>query len=323
MSENIINPTTSNILIIAPVFNESNIIENFVDEIKNLKCQLASEYTIRLLLVDDGSTDATFLKIKNLSEQYLWVNYRRLTGNFGHQAALIAGLAAVGQWPHAVITMDSDLEHPVNKIPEMLALWSSEELGLVQTRRLELKSLPLSKRLLSRFFYWSVARLTGLQLSSGQADFCLWDAQLLRSLSSYLEHIGSIRIFAAWIPASKKLITYQQPLSSKKKSHYTFRQNWNLALNSIIRFSVFPLRLITWLGLFGVLVSAIHLVQIAWAIIQNEPLAPGWTTLIVTVIFIGCIHLICLGILSSYLRRLVFSKNLPLFLTREERLTDT
>ena len=321
MSEKISNPIAPNVLIVSPVFNESGIIEDFAGEIERLRQELHIHYNLRLLLVDDGSTDMTFEKIKSLSEKHSWIQFRRLTGNFGHQSALIAGLSAIGTWPHAVITMDSDLEHPIDTIPQLLNLWKKENLGLVQTQRLELKSLPLGKRLLSRLFYWSVARLTGLKISAGQADFSLWDAQLLRSLQPYLEYMGSLRVFGAWLPTAKKTVSYRQPLRSKKQSHYTFRQNWNLALNSIIRFSNTPLRLITWLGVFGVAVSVIHVGQILLAIFQGEALIPGWTTLIVSVIFMGCLQLVCLGILASYLRRLVFSKNLPLFLVKEENTT--
>lgn len=307
------------LLVISPVYNEAAGIAAFVREIGQLRRQLAPECELRLLLVEDGSADPSFEKIRALAGEADWLRYRRLTGNFGHQAALIAGLAAVDGWAHAVVTMDSDLEHPPEKIPEMLTLWKAHGLSVVQTRREELRRLPLRKRLLSKLFYAVTSKLTGLELHSGQADFALWDARLIRSLEPYLQHIGSLRVFSAWVPGEKRWIPYRQGHSGRA-SRYTFGQNWNLALNSIIRFSNVPLRLITWLGALGIAVSALHLVQIVWTVMHDQPLAPGWFTLIVTVIFMSCLQLMCLGILASYLRRLVFSKDLPLFLVKEEKL---
>lgn len=309
-----------NLLVISPVFNESEVLIEFVEQIGQLRRQLTAECNLRLLLVDDGSLDTSFEKIKILAAKYEWLGYRRLFGNFGHQAALIAGLMSVDKWADAAVTIDSDLEHPPAVIKEMFQLWKQFNCSVVNGLRQANAQLPWSKQILSRLFYTVIAKLTGLKVAAGQTDFCLWDASVIRELLPHLQSIGSLRIFSSWLPGKKTAVTFQQNLRKNSKSHYTFGQNWNLTLNSIVRFSNKPLRLITVLGFLGLFVSALHVLQIIVALVHNEPIQPGWTTLIATIIFMGCLQLVCLGIISTYLRRLVFAKDLPLFLVKEEKL---
>jgi dolichol-phosphate mannosyltransferase len=301
------------------LFNESSGLTAFIQAIAKLRQEMPTQTEIRLLLVNDGSTDDSAAVIRAQENLYPWLSHLSLSGNYGHQAALIAGLSSVDDWAQAIVTMDSDLEHPPEKITEMLQLYRASDCVLVHGIREENTRLSLQKRLLSKLFYLLTSALTGLRIVPGQADFCLWDARLIRELKPYLNSIGSLRVFASWVPGPKTTVSFKQNIRAHNKSRYTFGQNWNLALNSIIRFSNTPLRFITWLGFLGVGVSLLHLVQIALAIYQHEPLQPGWPTLIITVIFMGCLQLICLGILASYLRRLVFSKDLPLFLVKEDR----
>ena len=312
-----------NLLVISPVYNEAGNLVEFLSQLAALRSQHSALNHMQVVLIEDGSQDSSFEKILELSEQYSWLSYRQLTGNFGHQAALLSGLSSLhdwqDDWSDIVVTLDSDLEHPPQIILEMVAQWQSKKVQMVQAVRKPHAALPLRKKMLSQLFYAVTSRLTGLQLSEGQADFCLWDAQVIRQLKPYLHYIGSLRVFAAWLPVSKSTVYYEQNLRTQGQSGFTWQQNWNLAINSIIRFSNTPLRLITWLGVIGVLGSLAHLVQIMIAIYNNEALTPGWTTLILTVIFMGCFQLICLGILASYLRRIVFSKNLPLFLIKRDK----
>jgi glycosyltransferase involved in cell wall biosynthesis len=303
------------LLIVSPVYNEATGIAEFIRSVATLRLNLTPHVEIRLLLVNDGSTDNSDHIIRRQMQTQSWISIKNLLGNYGHQAALVAGLESVEDWADLVVTMDSDLEHPVEVIIEMLRQYESDSRCiLVQGVREAHESLSLGKRLLSKLFYRAVSATTGLKLKDGQGDFCLWNAKLIRSLKPYLKSIGSLRVFAAWVPGVKFYIPYKQKLRKHDSSKYTITQNWNLTLNSVVRFSSMPLRMITWLGLLGVAISLIHLVQIALAIYHHEPVQAGWTTLIVTIIFMSCLQLICLGILAEYFRRLVFGRDLPLFL---------
>jgi len=301
--------------------NESERLAGYVAAVGKLRDQLATTHEIRLCLVEDGSTDDTFAQLQRLSSTHDWVGYLRFTANFGHQAALIGGLTEIGDWPHAVVTMDVDLEHPVEIIPQLLRHWE-QGCVVVNTVRRDHPELTLGKRIPSHLFYRLTALLTGLTIVPGQADFRLWDADVIRSLKAYLPNIGSLRVFAAWMPGRKAHVEFDQHVVPGRRSRFTFTRNWELAMISIMRFSQFPLHAITWIGIFGVIVSVAHAIQIGYAISQGEQMVAGWVTLILSVIFMGCLQLICLGILAGYLRRLVFSKDLPLFLVKDRKTVD-
>jgi dolichol-phosphate mannosyltransferase len=309
-------------LIVAPLHNESDRLARFVEAVGNLRRLLpTSQYEVRLCLVEDGSTDDTFAQLQRLSASHDWIGHVRFTANFGHQAALIGGLTELGPWADAVVTMDADLEHPVEIIPQLLSHWE-QGCVVVNTVRRDHPELAWGKRLPSRLFYRLTALLTGLTIVPGQADFRLWDADVIRSLKEYLPNIGSLRVFAAWMPGRKAHVEFDQKVIPGRQSRFTFARNWEMAMISIMRFSQFPLRAITWIGVIGVVVSAAHALQIIYAISRGEPMVAGWVTLILSIIFMGCLQLISLGILASYLRRLVFSKDLPLFLVKSRKSVD-
>lgn len=305
------------VLIVSPVYNEEEVLPEFVHAIGQLRTDLSATVDIHLLLVDDGSTDATATKIRSLhSINSDWISYLRFTSNFGHQAALIAGLLHAGSWPEAIITMDSDLEHPVALVPELIRRWQGDKVMVVNTIRRGAAELGWRKRLFSKLFYRLARRMTGLDLQPGQADFRLWDARVIRSLHSYLPTVGSLRVFAAWLPVEKRAIEYDQTVRPNRRTRFTFEKNWELAMVGIIRFSNLPLRSIAVLGAAGLLFTVLYATFIGVKYWMGYRF-PGWTSLILTVGFMGCLQLTSLGILASYLKRLVFSKDLPLYIIED------
>lgn len=300
------------------MYNESENLATFVERIENLKLRL-SDNTVKLLLVNDGSTDDSLEQIRSLAQRREWLSYLSFSGNFGHQAALIAGLTSLDKWPDAVLTMDSDLEHPVEVAEDLIRKWSNGEFILINAIRNDHKDLPFEKRLSSTLFYKIISLLSGVSIHPGQADFCIWDANIVRGLKDYLYHVGSLRVFAAWLPGPKTRIFYDQNLSPTRKSRFTSSKRIDLAMISILRFSNTPLKIIFWMGLLGLGVSLIHVAQIIYAVYAGEFIQPGWTTLILTIIFMGCAQLVCLSVLATYLQKLVLSKDLPLFLIKEEK----
>ena len=307
------------VLIVSPVFNEEEVLPEFVHAIEKLRAEISGTADIHLLLVDDGSTDTTLMKMRGLeSTNPDWIFYLAFTSNFGYQAALIAGLIHAGTWPEAIITMDSDLEHPVALVPELIRKWQSEKVMVVSAIRREAVALSWRKRFFSKLFYQLARRLTELDLQPGQADFRLWDARLLRSLQSYLPNVGSLRVFAAWLPVRKAVVEYDQNVLPNRRSRFTFKKNLELAMISIIRFSNLPLTSIAILGAIGLLFTFLYACFIGVKYWMGYSF-PGWTSLVLTVTFMGCLQLISLGILAIYLKRLVFSKDLPLFIVDESK----
>ena len=210
------------IQIVAPAFNEAVILPEFIRCFLAFKATLDGAMILRLMVVDDGSTDKTLNVLREASSSNPdCISYVSFTGNAGHQAALVAGMLSAGKWPDAIITMDADLEHPFAVVPELIDVWLQTGAVVVHTIRRNSKALSWTKRWPSALFYRVTARLTGVSLRPGQADFKLWDAVALRSIAKYLPHVGSVRVFAAWMPGRQESIEYRprRPLRAGEPVH--------------------------------------------------------------------------------------------------------
>lgn len=213
--------------------------------------------------------------------------------------------------------MDFDGEHPTELIPTMIEKW---RLGacLVSTIRQSHQGLSVSKRLLSSTYYKIARWLTGLKINPGEADFRLWDQDLLLQIGPYFNKNLSLRLLAAWLPVAKVYIPYEQNLVSQRKSRFTFKKNWELAMAGLVRFSNRPLRLIKWLGLLGILFCIFYGAFVVYAHLVGWAL-PGWSSIVITVLFLGSLNLFCLGLIASYLSRLTFQNDLPRFIIKRRK----
>lgn len=308
------------LLIVTPAFNEAAVLPDFLEAVLALRTRLAADSDVRVLVVDDGSADGTLEVLRRAAADHPEVvAYLSLTANAGHQAALIAGLCHSGQWPDAIVTMDADLEHPMSVVPDLVEAWRTTGAIVVHAIRRPSGELPLLKRLPSTLFYRMTAALTGLRLAPGQADFRLWDAGVIRGVASYLPHVGSLRVFAAWLPGRKESVDYEQRVRQGRTSRFTFRKNYEFAAISIIRFSQVPLQIIGGLGLLGLLFSTSYGAFIAWETWRGNTV-PGWSSTVLTVMTMGCLQLVAFGVLANYLHRLVFARDLPPWVVRTSRL---
>ena len=311
----------TNLLIVSPAFNEAVVLPEFIEAVLALRQELSQTADVRVLIVDDGSTDGTAKLLRKAADEHAdCLGFISLTANAGHQAALIAGLCHAGTWPDAIVTMDADLEHPMEVVKQLLQAWRETDAIVVHAIRRPTRDLPVLKRLPSALFYRVTSALTGLNLSLGQADFRLWDATVLRSVADYLPHIGSLRVFAAWLPGTKVSVQYDQRVRGERTSRFTFRKNFELAATSIIRFSHFPLQAITGLGMLGLTFALVYGAFIDVEASRGNTV-PGWSSTVLTVMAMGCLQLIAFGVLASYFRRLVFARDLPPWVVRTARLT--
>ena len=309
------------LLIVTPAFNEEVGISDFIQAAMVLREDLRSTAELRLLVVDDGSADGTATVLQRWAEAHPEsIGFLSLAANAGHQAALIAGLCHAGDWPDAIVTMDADLEHPMPVVKQLLETWRRTNAVVVHAIRRPTRQLRLMKRLPSSLFYRLTSALTGLNLAAGQADFRLWDAAVLRGVAAYLPHIGSLRVFAAWLPGRKAAIEYDQFVRADRTSRFTLRKNLELFAISIIRFSHFPLQAITALGGLGLIFAIIYGIFIAVEASRGHTV-PGWSSTVITVMAMGCLQLLALGVLASYFRRLIFARDLPPWVVRVVRLT--
>jgi dolichol-phosphate mannosyltransferase len=318
MTTSLKNP--SKVLIVSPALNEQKILPRFIAEFLKLREQLKLEAELRVLIVNDGSTDETQEVLQSHAEAHPGViGYLAFPASFGHQQALIAGLLNVGQWPDAVITMDSDLEHPMELVPKMIAEWRTKKLVMVNTLRESHEQLSVIKRFLSNFFYHTTSSLTGLDLNPGQADFRLWDASVLRAVSPHLPFVGSLRVFSAWLPGRKEFIPYRQHVQEGRRSRFTFKKNLEFWKVGVVRYSTLPLRVIALGGALGLIFSLLYGIYIVVSYWEGKTVQ-GWSSTNMAVLVMGCVQLISLGVVASYLNRLVFAKDLPLYVVQQKKV---
>ena len=309
----------TNLLIVVPAFNEAAVLPDFFTAFLILRRELAATTDVRLMVVDDGSADGTAGLLRRTADAHPdVVGFLSLTANSGHQAALIAGLCHAGPWPDVIVTMDADLEHPMPVVGALVEKWRETGAIIIHAIRRTTNELPLLKRLPSTLFYRVTSALTGLSLVTGQADFRLWDAAVVRGVASYLPHVGSLRVFAAWLPGLKASVVYEQHVRADRISRFTFRKNYELAAISIIRFSHVPLQIISGLGLIGLIFSFSYGGFIAWQTMRGNTV-PGWSSTVLTVMTMGCLQLLAFGVLANYFRRLVFARDLPPWVVRTSR----
>ena len=250
-----------------------------------------------LIVVDDGSTDGTFGSVAALAAADGRVRGLSLTRNFGHQAALAAGLAAAQG--DAIVMMDGDMQHPPRLLPEFVARWR-EGHDVVQGRREDDPSLPGWKRVTSRLFYRVFSFLCGLRVDPGAADFRLIDRRVLEELLKMQEGRVFFRGIFAWMGYAPAVVSFRADPRHSGSSQYSFRRMLKLATSGILSFSAVPLRLSIIVGLVTAVLSFCELlfVLIAWLLGSTQP---GWaSTMGVLSLLFGLLFLL-LGVQGEYI----------------------
>ena len=286
--------------IIIPVYNEAGNLPTLIKELEEVLQGLGMDREI--LFVDDGSSDKTWEIIESFHQQDDSVKGLRLSRNFGHQYALLAGLAnAKGD---AVITMDGDLQHPVKMIPELVNEWRKGNM-VVHTRRLDPPTLPFFKKLTSVLYYRIFSYLSGVKIDSGMADFRLLDRQVANDFLEFNEEGLFFRGIAQWVGYRATTLPYTSHERLSGTSKYTLKKMLKLAWNGITSFSIVPLRLAVFLG---IITSFIAFAEIIYAIgvkIFTDTAVPGWASAISVLSFLFGMLFILLGIVGEYVGRIL------------------
>jgi glycosyltransferase involved in cell wall biosynthesis len=258
------------------------------------------DYEWEFLFVNDGSTDTSLQQIIRLHETDSRYNYVDLSRNYGKEVAMMAGFDyATGD---AVIIMDSDMQHPVNVIPEMLRYWEEGYDDVYAQRQGSHESW--FKRTTSHWYYKLLQKMTNVPIQKDTGDFRLLDRSCIEALKQMRESERNTKGMYSWIGFHKKGIYYQQLDRQEGKSKWSFMSLVNLALNGFMSYTTAPLRLASILGLFVSLVAFIYLVYIIVVTnLYGDPVQ-GYPTIMVTVLFLGGIQLLSLGILGEYIARI-------------------
>jgi glycosyltransferase involved in cell wall biosynthesis len=299
--------------IVIPAFNEAGNIEQLVRKLDDI---LMDYHHYEILFVDDGSEDKTLEILKAMCHKYRRVRYISLSRNFGHQNALKAGLDhAIGD---CVITMDADLQHPPYLIPQLISKWQ-EGYEVVYTIRLDDHRVSFLKRKTSNLFYKFMNWLADLRIPKGAADFRLLDRSVVNVIKDSKEYHLFIRGITAWVGFRQYAIEYAPDERYSGKSKYTVKKMAGFALAGITSFSLKPLRLSILLGLFFAVLAFAYGVYAILMKFFTDQAVPGWASVLASVLFIGGIQLIVLGIIGEYIGKLVMeSKQRPHYIIKEK-----
>jgi glycosyltransferase involved in cell wall biosynthesis len=283
--------------IILPAYSEEKNIHPLCHEII---AQLEGSSDFEVIFVDDGSKDQTFQKIEELTSKDARVKGIRLSRNFGHQTALLAGLNE--SRGDVVIMMDADGQHPPAMIPRLMEKLD-EGYDVVNTTRINVKGTSLFKRMSSRWFYRVFNMLSDTRIEPASADFRIMNRKALDAFLSIEEHDRFTRGLVSWMGFRQTQLTYQAEKRMSGKTKYSLRRMGLFAFDGVTSFSSKPLRISMILGLLTILGGFAYMIYAVVMYLQGHT-NPGWTSLLITVLIIGGIQLFSIGILGEYLARI-------------------
>jgi polyisoprenyl-phosphate glycosyltransferase len=314
------------ISIVVPCFNEEAVLPKLFARLGAVAATWGADYEI--ICVDDGSRDRTWEILKAQSAKDPRWRGLSFARNFGHQTAVSAGLHfASGD---AVVIIDADLQDPPEEISRLLEKWR-EGFEVVFATRKKRKD-PLIKSFLAWGFYRLLAKLTPLPVARDAGDFCLLDKKVVAVMKALPERNRYLRGLRTWCGFRQTSVEFDRHERAAGTAQYTFRKSLRLAMDGMFSFSTVPLRLATWLGLG---VSAACFIGIVFTLLEKifaeeftklgyPPGPHGVTTMVISILFLGGVQLICLGILGEYIGRIYEEvKGRPLWILRDSAGLET
>lgn len=298
------------ISIVVPVFNEEKNLHEFHKRITAVMEQEPYDYNI--IFVDDGSRDSSAVILNELSKADEHVEAYLLSRNYGHQMALTCGLDnADGD---AVITMDGDLQHPPELLPEMLRLWENGH-EIVQTKRMATEDAGFFKNITSSVYYKVINALSEVETTPGGSDFRLMDRIAVDAFKLYRERARFIRGLVNTLGFRVTVLEFVAPPRFAGHSKFNLHKMLHFALDGITAFSNLPLRWAFYIGIVFGLCSIMLLGHVFYVKYLTDDAVPGWATMTVSVLFLGGIQLVGIGILGEYIGRIFEEiKHRPLYL---------
>jgi polyisoprenyl-phosphate glycosyltransferase len=298
--------------VVVPVLNEADNVGPLVQRLRPVLAALGESYEI--IFVGNGSLDDTAGHIQRLARENPSIRLLHMSRNFGHQAAVVAGLEhARGA---AVITMDGDLQHPPEVLSVLVERWRTGY-EIVQAVRREPADASILRRAGSRSFYRVLSALTRLNVTPGAADFRLMSRAAVDAFVSCRERCRCNRALVQWIGFSYTEVLYDAAPRHAGETKYSYRGLFRLAGDAIFSFSTWPLRVAGLAGGIVSLAAAGYLVFILWARLFTDRVPPGWSSILAAVLILGGVNLVVLWILGEYVGRLYEEvKQRPIYIVR-------
>ncbi len=306
--------------IVIPTYNEAGVVEQSYERLCVALAPLPHDFTI--VYVNDGSTDATVASLDALAARDHRVKVIELSRNFGHQAALTAGLdASTGD---AVITMDGDGQHPPELIEQMVDL-IAQGYDVVQGQRLDDAELGAAKKLTSSAFYRLLNIMSGTRVEPGAADFRAMSRQAVDALKSMPEYHRFLRGMISWIGFRSVILPYHESARIAGQSKYSLRKMLRLAMDAIFSFSLAPLYIGLSMGGLFLCLAFLEMLYVLsfWVTGRTSGLAPGWSSLMFVLLIIGGVLMVFLGFVGVYVGYIFQEvKRRPVYIVRKGKPND-
>lgn len=298
------------ISLVVPVYNEEESIKLFCESaFRNL-----SDYKVEIVFVNDGSTDSTESIIDGYARDYDFIKAISFTRNFGKEPALFAGIEhATGD---AVIPIDVDLQDPISLIPDMIKAWQ-DGADVVLAKRSDRSSDSHMKSKSAQLFYRLHNKISKPKIEENVGDFRLMSREVVENVKLMGEKNLFMKGVLSWVGGKTVIIEYKRAERHAGKTKFNGWKLWNLALEGITSFSTFPLRIWTYIGFFVALISFLYG---SWMIIDKmiwgNPV-PGYSSIFVSILFLGGVQLIGIGVLGEYIGRIyIETKGRPRYIIK-------
>src|SRR5690554_2269571 len=307
------------ISVIIPIYNEQQIIDELYTRLQQTVSQISENY--ELIFVNDGSKDHSLLELLKLTEKDHRVFYINFSRNFGHQIAVTAGLDACNG--NAVVIIDGDLQDPPELISELYAK-HKEGYEVVYARRKERKGESFFKKITAKLFYRTLKKITSIDIPLDTGDFRLIDQKVVHYLRQMPEQNKFLRGQIAWLGFKQTSVMFDRDKRKHGKTGYPFSKMLKFAMDGITSFSDKPLQLVTKLGFTISLVSFVIILYAVYSHFIINRTISGWTSLIISTMFIGGVQLISIGIIGEYISRI--NKNVikrPMYIVEKSNIDKT
>lgn len=299
--------------IVVPVYNEVDNIRKFYTTVKEVLASM--DYDHEIIFVDDGSSDDSAGMLRHIGQEDPKVKVLLLARNFGHQLALTCGLDyAKGD---AVITMDGDMQHPPELIPELVKHWEAGA-DVVRTIRDSTEDASWAKSFTSKYYYKVLNRLANVPIVEGGSDFRLMNRKSLETLKHFREHGRFLRGIVGDLGFVQHEFHFVAPPRFAGTSKFSVKKMMRFALDGITAFSRVPLRLALYIGLLCGLLSLVMIGHILFVHFFSDNVISGWSSLGVAIFFLGGVQLVGLGIIGEYVGRIFEEvKQRPLYWVKD------